>query len=162
MDNKTETDTSQYPSIDLAYDHIESSYSLMLSRFEAANSRLVNLMTWAVGITFAIPLFVKSIFNANFNSGWLYASMATFVLLFIVGIIAQSTGSIKLIHPETLYNKWLTDSPWEFKKNLLYFSGQHFNANNSNINRKCVFISIMNALLAVEVILAVIWIITSL
>ncbi|MDO8567691.1 MAG: hypothetical protein Q7R57_03135 [Dehalococcoidales bacterium] len=53
MENKSDTDTSKYPAVELAYEFVKPSYDVMVSRFEAANFRIQNLLTWAI-----TPLFL--------------------------------------------------------------------------------------------------------
>ena len=61
-----------------------------------------------------------------------------------------------------LYDRWLHYSEWEFKKNAIYWAGQHFNANVSRINIMGWILTGMIALFSVEVVLLLVWAIVSL
>ncbi len=145
-------------SVDLAYEFVKSSYDVMASRFEAANARISNLMAWAIGAIGIIPIFAKSLLGSvGVTSLWLLAALATFVVLTAVGIIAYRTGGIKLLHPKSLYNDYIQLPEREFKRWLVYWSGEHFNTNLNHINAKSRCIDGMTILLGLEVIFLVLW-----
>jgi len=64
--------------------------------------------------------------------------------------------------PANLYEKWRHYSEWEFKKNAMYWAGQHFEANVSRINIMGWLLTSMTFLFALEVIFLLIWAIRSL
>jgi hypothetical protein len=153
---------SAYPSIGLAYETIKSSYEVMERRFEAANARIQNLLTWAIGLTSAIPIFAKAIIgDGEFNSLWLLPVLLAFSALVIVGIIAYRTGGIKLIHPKNLFEEYIQYSELEYKKWIVYWAGKHFDTNQEFINTKSRYIDIMTVLLGLEVAFLILWIIVS-
>ena len=161
MENKSEL-SSQYPSVDLAYEYVKSSYEIMASRFESANARIQNLLTWAIGITAIIPLFNKLIGETNgLKSVWFALVLGAFVAVVIVGIIAQRTGGIALADPKILYEKHLHYNQWEFKKNQLFWAGKQFHLNKQAIETKCRYIDIMTILLGLEIAFAFVKVIVS-
>ena len=78
-----EIDVSKYPSVDLAYEFVKPSYDWMLNRFQAIDSKIQGLLTFATAITAAIPVFAKAI-HVNFSSAWFYAAIITYVLFAVL------------------------------------------------------------------------------
>ena len=159
MENKTETDASKYPSVDLAYEFVKSSYDWMLNRIEAMNSKIQGLLTLATAMTATMPILTKAMFNdVDFQSGWFYGAITTYLLLVIIGIYGLRMGGVRLIHPKNLYEKWLSDSKWEFKKDIIFFAGQDFETNKKVIDSKSLLRDTMNVLLLVELLIVIFWI----
>ncbi len=153
---------SKYPSVGLAYEAAKTSYDVMVNRFEAANARIQNIMTWAIGLTSAIPLLAKAVFgDTTLSLFWLLPILVTFLILIIVGIIAYRSGGVKQIHPTKLYEEYIQYPEWEYKKWLVYWAGKHFDTNQDLINAKSRYIDAMVILLGLEAILMVLWIVAS-
>ncbi|XUX00125.1 MAG: hypothetical protein TUN42_09570 [Dehalogenimonas sp.] len=153
---------TEYPAIDVAYDAILSSYELLVNRFEAVNGRLQNVIGWALAITSAIPLFAKSIFdNITFSSTWFIFAILFFLVLVFIGIKGYTLGGIKLIDPSQIFNEYLANTPVEFKKNMIYWAGEHFKANADIIASKSKYLSGVIVFLALEIASLWIWILTN-
>jgi len=163
MENKPNKSLeSQYPSVDLAYEFVKPSYDWMLNRIEAMNSKIQGLLTLATAITAAMPILTKAMFdNVDFKSVWFLGAIAIYVLLTIIGIGGLRKGEVKLIHPKHLYDKWLSDTQWEFRKNVVYFAGQHLEHNKKIVDAKSRLRDIMNWLLLGELIMVFVWIVTA-
>jgi len=163
MENIDETEKdegSEYPSTGLAYEFVKPSYDWMLNRFEAMNSKIQMLLTFATTVTVAVPIFAKAIFDGiDLNSGWFYGAIICYVLLAISGIIGMRLGKLSLVHPMKLYDEWLKDSPWEFQKDSIYFAGKDFEDNKKVIENKNLFRDIMTAFLLLEIVFTVVWMI---
>lgn len=150
---------SQYPSVDLAYDFIKPSYDWMVSRFEAINSKIQGLLTFAATITAALPIIAKVIFSdVAFTSPWFYVAMVAFAFLTVIGIVGMRIGTITLLSPKNLYDKYLHYSHWEFKQKVIYWAGEHFNANKKLIDKKARLRDIMAISLLVEILSIYLWI----
>lgn len=154
MESKTDV-SSEYPSVDLAYEFVKSSYDVMISRFESANARIQSLLTWAIGITAIIPLFNKVVGETDsLKSVWFALVLGAFVAVVIVGIIAQRMGGVALADPKMMYEKQLHYSHWEFKKNQIFWAGRQFHLNKTVIEKKNYYIDIMTILFGLEIVLA--------
>src|SRR5271157_1631924 len=130
MENGEKTNESQYPSIDLAYAFIQPSYDVMSTRFDSANARIQNILTWAIGISAAIPVFTQIMKSTiDIQSAWFFLAISAFVAIVVLGVIAQRMGGVKLTDPKALYDQYISEVPWEFKKDMLFWSGQHFHEN---------------------------------
>lgn len=159
MDEKINDAEFRYPSVDLAYDFVKSSYDWMLTRFEAANSKIQGLLTFSATITAAFPILAKAIFgDVDFSSLWFYGAIIAFVLLVVTGIVSRRMGSIKLVHPKILYDKYLHYPHWRFQQMIIYWAGQHFNANNKIIVKKAWCTDIMTIFLLGEILCIALWI----
>jgi hypothetical protein len=160
MDKNTEKfDISKYPSVDLAYDFVKPSYDWMVTRFEAINGKIQGLLTFSVTITAAIPVIVKSIFNNISFTPWFMGALVAFIVLVAIGIIGMRIGAIALLHPKTLYNKYLHCSHWEFQQRALYWAGEHFSKNKATIDTKALFRDIMGVILLIEILCFVLWVV---
>ena len=103
--------------------------------------------------------------NVELASVWFIAAMVAAVLTLALGIAAKivsGSSGIWFLSPASLYDRWLHYSEWEFKKNAIYWAGQHFNANVSRINIMGWILTGMIALFSIEVILLLVWAIVSL
>ena len=148
-----------WPSVQWAYEFVKPSYDWLQNRFDAVNRRIEFLLTFSSSITLATPVFIKALFtDVNFGSLWFKFAIGIFILTAAVGVWGRIYGGLKLVSLQKLYNEWLDYSEWEFKKNAIYFAGEHFEYNRIQINRKANFSIIMSILLILEVVFIVIWI----
>jgi len=162
MEKEVNNEGSQYPSVELAYEFVKPSYDWLQNRLDAVNSRIEFLLTFVSSVTVAAPIFVRALFSdIGFGSLWFKAAVVVFVLSAIVGIIGRIYSGLKLISPQKLYDEWLSWSEWEFKKNVLYWAGQHFKYNASLVNRKANFAIVMSLLLVAEIVFIVLWVAVS-
>jgi len=163
MDNQESKQAeNQWPSVGLAYDFVKPSYDWLQNRLDAVNTRIEFLLTFASSVTVAVPVFVKVLFSdIGFGSLWFIAAIVAFILCAIVGIMGRNYSDLMLISPQKLYEKWLSRSEWEFKKDAIYFAGQHFQHNTSLVKKKDKFAILMSVLTVAEIIFIVLWVTVS-
>ena len=160
-DEQAQASEGTWPGVHLAYDFVGSSYDWILQRLDAADSRIQTLQTFAASITLAAPILAASVIkDVDFRSPWFILALSAFITVVVVGAVARVSGSVKLINPQVFYGQWLHYSEWEFKKNAVYWAGQHFDANSSLVNNKAWVAFGMTALLLVEVGLLLAWVLT--
>lgn len=161
MDEKNNREAEDtWPSVETAYEFVRPCYDWAQSRLDAIDSRIQTLLAFAASITTVIPVFVTSVMQApNFKSTWFFLALATFLAIAVVGIIARSCGGLKLVSPQKLYEGWLHYSEWEFKKNAIYWAGQHFESNRSIINTKAILANIMMILFFVQGLFWFLWVV---
>jgi hypothetical protein len=94
----------------------------------------------------------------DFGSWLFLAAMVIFVLTMIIGLIAQTAGTLTLLTPTALHDKYLGLSEDEFKKNALLYAGQHSEKNHRTVLRKGMAMSAMTGLFILEAVLLVIWV----
>ena len=127
-----ESDLSKWPSIGLAYEHIQAGYDLTERRLDAAHSRIDAALGLAATITVGAPILFAGIAKQplDLHSGLWILSIGLFILVITFGIVAKvGYGGLDYISPERLYEGWLAFPEVEFKKNLLYWAGEHFREN---------------------------------
>lgn len=150
----------QWPAVDAAYSFVLPSYQLLVGRFEAADTRLTSLLTLSSTLTLAAPLFAKSVQpTISFRSPFFVFAMAVFLLAAIVGILGRVAGTLALPDPMIMYEKSLHCSEWEFKKNQIYFAGEHFDYNVQAVRKKGNVAICVTIMLLLEIVAFVIWII---
>jgi hypothetical protein len=149
----------KWPAVKAAYDFVLPSYALLLSRFEAADTRLTILLTFAGTITLGAPILAKSLRpTIDFGSPWFALALIAAVLSVGVGLIARVIGNLTLPDPMKMYAESLHESDWNFRKNAIYFAGQHFRANAEAIRVKGSLATISAALILAEILLFLPWI----
>jgi hypothetical protein len=152
------TPKDDWPAVDRAYDFVLPSYQWLLTRFEAADTRLTTLINLATSLTLAVPLFAKAIRpEISFTSRWFLGGILLFVLAVVAGLVGRLRGELWLPHPTEIYNRNLRADEWTFKKNALYFAGEHFAHNAKQIDAKARSAVLVAVLLALEVLLLVRW-----
>ena len=127
-----ETGKDQYPGVELAYPFAVECYELALKRFEVMDARIHTLLTLFVSISLALPVAIRAI-GYSFTSWWLYLAAMSFIGATILGIYGRLTGTLKVIDPQQLYQKFLHRGDWEFKKDFIYWAGEHYQANRTQI-----------------------------
>jgi len=90
-----EESEDKWPSVNLAYELVKSSYDRIQDSFDAVNNRIEFLLTFSSSVTLAAPIFVKALFNdIDFESSWFIAAIGIFVFTAIVGIIVYPSPII--------------------------------------------------------------------
>ena len=125
-ENKEET--NKYPAIDLAFPFARDSYEWAAKRFDAMDSRIQTILGLGMSLTLAAPVAFSALkLSPRWN--WLVAAACFFVLALATGIYARLKGGLTILTPKMFYQKWLHLSELEFKKNLIYFAGEHLDKN---------------------------------
>ncbi len=152
-------DELKWPGVKDAYDFVIPSYSLLVNRFEAADTRLTVLLTFGATITLGAPILGKSISQSiNFRSVWFILAIVSFILLASTGLFARVRGTLTLPNPAVIYRESLHETEWAFRKNAIYFAGQHFNANAQAIRTKGTLATTMAAFIVLEILFFLLWI----
>ena len=155
---QTEAPEVTWPGVHIAYDFVPWSYTWILQRLDAVDSRMQTLQAFAATITLGAPILAASVVkDVDFRSAWFALALVAFVAVIVIGAVARAWGSVTLITPKVLYDKWLDYPEWEFKKNAIYVAGQHFEANRSLVNRKGWAGLAMTLLLLLEVAFLLAW-----
>jgi hypothetical protein len=147
----------RYAGVNPAYQLAISSYDNLVKRLDAYDGRIQTILAFAASTTAVVP----SVANANglhFRSVWLYLALAAFAFTLLLGTYARLSGTVRLLNPSTLYEKWLHFSEWEFKKNFIYFAGKDFEANKALIEKKWKLSVAVSCLFFLEAVLLVVWV----
>lgn len=109
---------------------------MMLSRFEAADGRLNQVMTVGASIAALSPVIGRAIRPDIQFSGWFYVGIVWFVIAVGIAGYARVQGGVELPNPMTLWRERLTQTEREFQVDALYWAGKAFEANKESIRRK--------------------------
>ena len=151
-----------YPSVELAYEHVAQAYEYAIRRLDAVDGRIQTMQTFAVTLTLAVPAFARAAFGTvDASSVWFVLAIAAFIALVSIGVVARSMGHISLVDPSVLFEKYLDCRPWEFKKDMIFFAGEHARANHKLIRKKGRAVSWMTALFLLETVLLVVWLVAA-
>jgi hypothetical protein len=121
---------SEYPAINLAYPFACDAYEWAAKRWDAMDSRIHTILGLGMSLTLAAPA-VFSVLKLNPCRDWLIAAACSFTLALGFGIYARQKGALTILNPRMLYQKWLHFSELEFKKNLIFFAGEHLDKNKN-------------------------------
>jgi hypothetical protein len=152
----------EWPGVKYAYDFVVPSYQLMLARIEAADSRIQTLQTFIVTATFGLTAVISATFEKGqlqFVSLPFILAMALFCLAIVLGVIGRSSGGVVLTNPGNLYSKYLRRTEWKFKKDMVYFAGEHFKKNKDAVEHKHTITTAMTWLFLAEMALLLFWVI---
>ena len=127
-----ELSNSDWPAVDRAYDFVVPSYQILTGRFEAADTRLNNLITFLSTMLVGLPVLARTIRpDVTFNSPLFIGAFVLLVTAAIAGMSGRLSGRLILVDPSVLFRESLHESDWEFKKNALFFAGNEPRHNRS-------------------------------
>jgi hypothetical protein len=156
-DEVPQSDLSNWPAIDQAYDFVIPSYQMLAARYESADTRLTALMTMTSTLTLGTPLFARAVRpDVDFGNPLFIAGVCLFIAMFIAGIVGRLLGRLILPDPSVMY-AYLHERPCEFKKNAVFLAGKHFVANADAIRTKGNFGAAISCGFMFEVTVFVLW-----
>lgn len=153
---EAEKNEQTFPSVELAYPIAIASYELAQKRLDIIDSRLQTVIASGTTVSLAIPV-LASAKGLSFSSLWFIAAVCVFFSAVILGTLARITGNIIVLNPARIYKDWLGFSEWEFKKNLIFFAGQHFESNRNLAKKRGWLTTITVALFIIEGLLLSVW-----
>ena len=149
----------RWPSVPFAYDFVVPSYQLMATRLEAIDSRIQGIQTFAATLTLGVPIVGQSIRrDIHYTSAWFIGVLVVFASIVVLSFVARTRGHLQMASPRLIYERTLHLSEWEFKRDVMYMAGQHFDGNVALINQKGCVGNWLSALVLIETILAACWI----
>jgi hypothetical protein len=147
------------PGVAPAQAFVIPSYQWMLSRIEAADSRIHTLMTFVATVTFSVPTLVRAIWpEIPLESPPLVLALLLALSIWAFGLHARTKGGIQLPHPQRFYDRWLGKSEWQFQHDALYFAARAFEQNRRLVEWKADAVNRMSGLFAVELLLLFLWV----
>ena len=145
-----------YPSSGLAYDIALASYETMLKRLEFVEARLQTTLTYAATLTVAVPA-VASAKGIPLTSNWLVTALVAFIIAAGLGTFARWVGEVKLLNPTLLFDEWLCCTAWEFKTDMVFYAGKHFEANRALIQKKWRLAILTSVIFFLEFLCLTVW-----
>jgi hypothetical protein len=164
MTDESRSDNQQsYPAVDVAYEFVLPSYQMLAARFEAADNRLTTVPNFAATVTLGVPILAKAIQpEMSFGSPLFVAAVLAFIAGAVLAIMGRLRGGLVLPDPAVLYEQRLDESEWEFRKNAIFFAGQHFERNSETIRRKNNVAYAVAAMFFLEIVWLVLWMVVNL
>jgi hypothetical protein len=148
----------QFPGVERAYDFVLPSYQLLATRFEAADGRLNNLVTFVSSMVIGLPVFARAVRpEADFASPLFIGAVAVLAIAGVVGLAGRLSGRLTLVNPTVLFRETLQEPEWEFRKNAIFYAGKHFEKNAAIIDRKANAAVATSVLMLVALVIAATW-----
>ena len=146
------------PSVDLAYDLIQSSYDWTVSRLNAVENRIQALMVFSASFIVTAPALAAATGNTiTLASPLFYIALGMASLNLLIGTVTRARGTIKLLGINYIAQEWLNlDHDW-FKFYAVERAAEHFSANVKTVNMKGRMAIVMTALFLAETLFLVIW-----
>ena len=151
------TEAQRYPGVEPAFDLTVDACESIIKRLDVMDGRLQTILAFSATTTAIVPSVANSR-GLTFRSNWLYAALGLFVAQLLIGTIARSFGTIKLVRPDVLWQRWLEKDTWLFKKDYVFFAKQHFEHNAALLRRRWWLMLLISFLFFIEVLLLVVWI----
>ena len=149
-----------WPAITEAYAFVLPSYQWLLARFEAADNRLNALLTLLATLTLGAPVFAGTVRpGISFIAPTFRTAIFLFIVASFIGVIGRVAGGLRLPDPGFFYEHDLHKPVEEFRKDVLYFAGKHFEANREAIAAKHTCAFAMTAVMLTEIFFFVLWMI---
>lgn len=148
-----------YPGVEHAYALIAPSHDWITARLEAIDSRLDSILNLVATVTIAAPVLAGAIQEEpDFGSPWFVGAMSIFAVIVLLGVIVRTFGQVMTFSPSELYAKYLHYAEWEFKKNLIYWGGQNFDANRRLVGHRAFIANVMVIGFLAEAVCLVVWV----
>ncbi len=164
------TPDQKYPSLDLAYEYIPSSYEWMLRRISAVEERIQSQLAQSTIALIGIPAIVGAI-NGGKISWTLWAAipgilaLAAFFAIRIGAVRTLKIGKLATIDPGLLIvdregfdpQSDVELDPTEFKRHLIETAGEHMRDNSEFLDKMAGRADWMGHLLIVEMVTGATW-----
>ncbi|HEX8196040.1 MAG TPA: hypothetical protein VF571_07625 [Pyrinomonadaceae bacterium] len=125
----------EFPSIELAYPLVQEAYKTTKERFDAMEKRNQTIIAFVTTLALALLGLV-----GDKQTPPVTISLAIAALLYLtmvaIGIYTQVKGDLSLPNPALLYQKNLGLPPIEFQQRFIYWAGEDYKYNITQINNK--------------------------
>jgi hypothetical protein len=154
---ETSLQESEYPAVELAYPIALGSYEALTKRLDSLDGKLQTTLNMFVTMCLAF-VSLAGARGVKFNSGWFLAIAIIFAVSITVGLTGRLVGKIDTIHPLKLFNDYLGNSPWEFKKDMIWAAGQSFTKNSMLLERRWRYCVALTVFLVVQAVVMTAWV----
>ena len=118
----------EFPSVHLAYPVAMEAYEWAARRMDTMDSRIQTVLALGTSLSLAAPVAFAAL-KIEAHRGWIIAATALFMSALATGTYARLTGSLTIMTPKKLHDKWLRLDEEIFKRYAVYFSGKHLEKN---------------------------------
>ena len=114
--------------VDLAYPLAAESYERLFKQIDAMDARIQTMVALATTLSLA---FVAAVTGRGLVlMSWpLYFAAVMYAAGATLAVIAQYRGKVEQMSPKLLHAEWLEKPPADFKKDYVYWAGQHYDRN---------------------------------
>lgn len=150
----------KYPSVTLAYELSHKSYDWAIERLNSADDKIDRLIVWIASMTLGFIALVGSgrkLSELSYD-WWFVTAMISFIAIICIGLYIRHHGSLILVSSNKMI-KWVHESEWEFKKNRIYFAGEHFKKNIRLVKKKYMCTNVLIILFVFEIFCLIKWLI---
>ena len=144
--------------VELAYGIAITAYGTAQQRRDSVHQRIEVLLSFVATVTAAALFAAEVVLDApHFTSPLLIVAGSLFVVVLTVGLVARVVGSLQQVSPQELYDRWLHYGDLEFRRRIIYWSGQHNDRARKVTYRKERAADAMTLLFLVAGILFLVW-----
>jgi hypothetical protein len=146
-----------FPAIDAGFTFVLPSYTWLLTRIEAADGRLNQILTLASTITAGVTTVARAVRpNIAFSSGYFVMALLLFVGGAFWAIKGRLEGGVALPDPAFLYQQ-LDEQDDRFKATALFFAGKHYAKNAELATKKSNAAVVAAVCLTSEIVALIFW-----
>lgn len=145
-------------SLDLTYEMIRDSYTLIVQQLDALENRIHSVMVFSASFLLTGPALAAVTSNGiSFNSNWFYAAIALAVVNIAIGLTARNLGTIYLPRIHDVDSGWLELEVEEFKRSSIWWANQNLDHNITLVKSRARASLLMTLVLLAEVALLITW-----
>ena len=152
-----DTQTEDFPSLDLVYAIAIASYDTMAKRHESIDGRLQTLTAFAVTACLAVPALGKAQ-NLSFRSFWFWLAMSLLFSATSINVYARLSGHVRLLNISNLWKDSLHLPQATFKRYAIFYAAKSFEQSDALLNRKWLLGIIAMIVYAVALMSLILWV----
>lgn len=144
--------------VDLAYNLMQNSYDLAVSRLNAVENRIQAVMVFSASFIVTVPVLIAATGNTIALATPLFYVAATIAgTNLLIGTLTRALGEVKLPRIYLNPREWLGLHAYWFKFYAVEDATQHFKDNLRTVNRNGLVAIIMTGLFLAETVLLAVW-----
>lgn len=106
----------------------------------------------------AIAILQKTFVKLDFESNYITYSFVMLIGVAIFCFWGRLEGKIKLLNPKILHKDFLDYDSQKFKREIVYWAGNHFEYNTDKIESKWLLAALATACLFFQVVFVLLWV----
>lgn len=143
--------------LDLSYDIAILAYETARLRLDEVNRFFNVIASTSLSLALSVPILVRVLGIEKFTI-WCFGALSLFCVSYILCAIGRLWGRLIFLHPKTLNESYQDMDERPFKKEILYWSGEHCTKNLKLIETKWWVAVAAMVSLGCQVICSVFWV----